>query len=81
VVITAQRGVFEHVETVLALGVTADARVSLSLFKDSTDVAENDPEMLDVSSMWATPGVDVIDVGITFGTPTSGPIFINWSAT
>ena len=81
VTIAEVRGVFEHAQTVAAIGVSLASRVTISLAQDATDVAENDPEMLDVSSMWATPGVDQINVGITFGTPTSGPIVINWSAT
>jgi len=80
VTITEQRGVFEHVQTVAAIGVTPASRVAISLNQDPTDVAENDPEMLDVASMWAVAGVAQITIGLTFGAPTSGPILVNWSA-
>ena len=72
-------GVFEHIHTVAAAGVTPTSRLTVDL-APAPDSAENDPEMLDVQSLWASPGTGQITIGITFAAPTAGPILINWSA-
>jgi len=42
---------------------------------------ENAADMLDIASMAATPGTDEIVVQMSFSTPTTGEIPLNWSAT
>jgi hypothetical protein len=72
-------GAFEHIQTFTAAGVTAASRISAAL-AGVDHTAENDPEMLVVSSLWGAPGTGQITVGITFAAPTSGPVVVNWSA-
>ena len=79
VTISHQTGRFEHIQTVAAVGVTPSSRLTVGI-APAPDSAENDPELLDVQSLWASPGTDQITIGITFAVPTSGPILINWSA-
>ncbi|MBT9137972.1 MAG: hypothetical protein DDT31_00516 [Syntrophomonadaceae bacterium] len=74
-----QRGVLEWRETVVATGVTPSSRVTVVL-AGVNDSAENDAEMLDILGLAAIPLTGQIAVVAAFGTPTSGPIAINWSA-
>jgi len=72
-------GALEWVQVFSATGVLPSSRIILSI-AGTDDNAENDPELLDVLSLWATPGTDQLTIGITFGALSSGPIPINWSA-
>lgn len=79
VTIAQQLGALEHTQTVSAPGVTPSSHILVSL-APAQDTDENDPELLDVTSLWAAPGTDQITIGVTFAVPASGPILINWSA-
>jgi hypothetical protein len=76
---TEQRGVLEWSQTVTATGVTPASRVTVAL-AGVADTAENDAEMLEILGLAATPLTDQITITAAFGTPTSGPISIHWSA-
>lgn len=77
--VTVANGSYEHTETVAAVGVTASSKVLLSL-GTMVDADENDPEMVDVATMGATPGTDTLSIQIAFHGPMRGAIPINWSA-
>lgn len=79
VTVPTQSGQLEHTQTVSAVGVTPSSVVIVSL-AGAQDTDENDPELLDVTSLWATPLSGQITIGLTFATPTSGPINVKWSA-
>lgn len=70
----------EHRQSVTAPGITPASRLFVIL-APVPDSAENDPELIDLLTLSASPGTDTITVSITFSQPTSGPIFLNWSAT
>lgn len=78
--VTLTQAVLQHSQTVAAAGVTASKVVLVSL-APALDTDENDPELLDVVALRATPGTDAITFGLTFNVPTVGPIKLNWSAT
>lgn len=77
--VTVPNGSNEWEETVTATGVTGTSKVILGL-APAADTEENDPIMLDVRSMSATPGTNQITVYMAFGIPASGAIKLNWSA-
>lgn len=77
--VTLGTAAFQHSETVAAVGVTPASVVLVSL-APVVDADANDPEMLDVVALWATPGTDTITFGLTFSTKTVGPVKLNWSA-
>ena len=77
--VTLSAAAFQHSQTVAAVGVTPESVVLVSLAPVADDDA-NDPELLDVVALWATPGTDQITFGLTFSTKTVGPIKLNWSA-
>ena len=66
-------------ETFAAIGLTAASRVQVWLAPED-DLLENSPELLDIVSLTATPGIDTLTVLITFSERTSGPINLLWSA-
>ena len=66
-------------ETITATGVTPSSRVFLCLAPASDD-DENDPTMLSLLGLAASPGTDEITVAMGFGVLTQGPINLNWSA-
>ena len=69
----------QHSQTVTVTGVTEESLIFVSLAPtEHTD--ENEPEGLDIVSMWGKAGTGEITFGLTFSTPTSGPIKLNWSA-
>jgi hypothetical protein len=70
---------FNDTEVIAAIGVTAGKRVFLSL-GEHLDTDENDPELLDLSSLSGVAGLDQIAVKSVFMTPTSGPVKLNWMA-
>lgn len=72
-------GAFESTGTFTATGVTPSMRVFASL-AGVADTEENDPELLDVVSLWARSGTDQVIVGVTLGVGVSGNISVNWSA-
>lgn len=67
------RGVLEHTQTVAAEGVTTGSVISVSLAPHS-DADENSPELLDLSSISATPLTNSLAVTLTFATRTSGVV-------
>jgi hypothetical protein len=77
--ITMDSDPFNDTEVVAAVGVTAGKRVFLSL-GEHLDTDENDPELLDLSSLSGVAGLDQITVKSVFMTPTSGPVKLNWMA-
>lgn len=77
--ITIPAAAFQYSQAVAAPGITSDSVVLVSL-APAVDADDNDPEMLDVVALWATPGTDEITFGLTFDTPTVGPVKLNWSA-
>jgi hypothetical protein len=77
--VTVPNARYEHSETITATGVTPTSRVTLALGL-MDDQAQNSADMLDIASMGAVPGTNQITVQMSFSTPTSGPIPINWSA-
>ncbi len=73
------KGTLAHTQTFSATGVTSSMHVDVRLAGvGSTE--ENEPELLDLVSLWAVPSTDSIEVGVTFSTLTSGPVLVNWSA-
>jgi hypothetical protein len=70
---------FEWIETVAAVGVAPANRILVTL-GNHVDADENDGEMLDVMGVSAMPGTDQITFCLAFGTPTAGPVKLNWSA-
>ena len=62
-----------------APGVAATSIITVSL-APSLDADENNPELLDLVTLWAEPGTDQITLNATFSDPTSGAVKINWSA-
>jgi hypothetical protein len=76
--VTVANNAIEVSQTVAAVGVTGSSRVFASLGA-MADSAENDAEMLDVLSLAAVPGADVITFDMAFASPQSGAIPINWS--
>ena len=72
-------GRLEWAQTFAAVGVLPTSRIVLSLAGEA-DSAENDPELLDVLSLWGTPATGEITIGATFGAQVSGPVTVNWSA-
>jgi hypothetical protein len=78
-VLTLPTARIEHEETVAAVGVTPSSRV-VAWLAATADDDENDPEMTDLVTLWARPLTDEIAIGVTFSTPASGPINLNWSA-
>ncbi len=66
-------GVLEHTQTVAAEGVTTGSVISVSLAPHN-DVDENSPELLDLSSISATPLTNQLAVTLTFATRTSGVV-------
>lgn len=77
--VTIPTAAFQHSETVAAVGVTPASVVLVGL-SPAVDADDNDPELLDVVALWATPGTDQITFGLTFSTPAVGPVKLNWSA-
>ena len=77
--VTLSAAAFQHSETVAAVGVLPASVVLVSL-APALDADDNDPELLDCVSLWATPGTDTITFGLTFSTKTVGPVKLNWSA-
>lgn len=65
--------------TIPAVGVTPTDLIFIGLGA-FTDEDENDPSLLDIAAMSAVAGTDEITVNVTFLTPTSGLIRLNWSA-
>lgn len=72
-------GAYERQATVAAPGVTPASAIEIVL-APSADDDENDPELLDLLTIAATPATDTFDAILTFGTLTSGPIKIRWRA-
>lgn len=72
-------GVIEHVQTVAAAAVSAGQRVQLALAA-TLDEDENEPELMDVSSLSGRALAGQIEVTATFATRTSGPVQLIWSA-
>ncbi len=72
-------GSIEHQQSVAAVGVTSAMKVSLQLAVHA-DTDENDATMLDIRSTSAAAGSGTITVQLSFGEPTSGPIFFNYIA-
>lgn len=70
---------YEWSETVAAAGVLAGS-VVIAALAPALDTDENDPELLDLASLSAMPGVNTLSFEIAFREPSSGPIKINWSA-
>lgn len=79
ITLTEQRGALEHRQTVTAVGVTAGMKIWLSLV-GVDDSVENDPEMMDILALSAKALSGQLEIIAAFGTPTSGPIELNWSA-
>jgi hypothetical protein len=77
--VPAPAGRLEWAQTFAAVGVLPTSRIVLSLAGEA-DSAENDPELLDVLSLWGTPATGEITIGATFGAQVSGPVTVNWSA-
>ncbi len=69
----------EHHQTVSAPGITPLSRLFLTL-APAPSGAENDPEMIDLLTLSATPATDAFTITATFSQPTSGAILLNWSA-
>lgn len=78
-VLTLATNRFEHEETVAAVGVTGTSRVNVWL-APASDADENVPEMIDLITMSAAPGIGQITVTAAFDIPTAGPLKIQWSA-
>lgn len=68
---------FNDTEVVAAVGVVPGNRVFLSL-GEHADADENDPELLDLSSLSGVAGTNQITVKAVFLTPTAGPVKLNW---
>lgn len=77
--VTVPAGALSHVETFAAIGVAPASLIFLAIGAHS-DSDENSPELLDVSTISGTAGTDQITATLTFATPTSGPINLNWRA-
>lgn len=77
VTVTGSR--LEWEQTVVATGVTPSNGIILTL-ASHLDEDENTAEMLDISSMSAQAGTDQITVLLSFSTPTTGQIKLNWIA-
>lgn len=77
--VTLSAAAFQHSQTVAAVGVTP-AKVILASLAPALDADDNDPELLDLVTVWGVPGTDQITFGLTFSAPTSGPVKLNWSA-
>lgn len=77
--VTLTTAQFQHSQTVAAVGVTPSKVMVVSL-APALDADDNDPELLDLVAVWGVPGTDQITFGLTFSTPTSGPVKLNWSA-
>ena len=75
----ASAGQLECEQNIVAAEVIPTHRIFLSLAATSDD-DENDPELLDIASMQGVAGNGAIAINLTFLTPTSGPIKLNWSA-
>src|SRR5574343_833693 len=71
--LTMASAAYELSQTVAVVGVTAASRITTWL-APANDSDENDPEMLDLVTTWATPGTDAITFGMTFDTLTSGNV-------
>lgn len=78
--ITLPTALMEWEQTVAAVGVTAVSRIMLCL-APALDTDENDPAMLAVNSLSATPSTDQITISMAFAVPAQGAIKLNWSAT
>jgi len=72
-------GTLSHTQTFSTTGVTSSMHVDVRL-AGVASTEENEPELLDLVSLWAVPSTDSIEVGVTFSTLTSGPVLVNWSA-
>lgn len=79
VTISTVGGKLEHEETVSASGVTGSMRIVPSLAA-TTDSDENTAELLDLMALDAVPGTNQISFRLAFGTPTAGPIKLNYMA-
>lgn len=73
--LTLSSAAYELSQTVAVGGVTTASRITTWL-APANDSDENDPEMLDLVAMWATPGTGSITFGMTFDTLTSGNVKI-----
>ena len=72
-------GRFEHEEVLAAVGVTAGMQVMLALAPHA-DTDENNCQAINLRGMAGEAGTDTITVRLSFGSPTSGPIRINYMA-
>jgi hypothetical protein len=77
--ITIPTARLEWEETVTATGVTGSSRI-MACLAPALDTDENDPAMLSVTSLSASPGTDQITITMTFTVPARGAIKLNWSA-
>lgn len=68
-------GVFEHSEALSHVGALATHRVQVWL-QPGADDDENVAEMIDLSTVWATPNTNTITFGASFRDTSSGPIKI-----
>lgn len=78
-VVQVPNNALEHSQTVTATGVTSSKVIICSL-ANHTDADENSAELLDIASMSGLPGTDQISFTLSFITPTSGNVKLNWSA-
>jgi len=79
VLLTVPANSTSHAEIVTFTGCTAVSRLFATI-APHLDTDENDPEMLDVASLSASPGVGTATVRVSFFEPTTGPIRINLMA-
>jgi hypothetical protein len=75
--VTVPNGSREWSESVSVAGASATSRVSVWL-APAADGDENDPEMLDLQTLWAVPGSGTVTFGLTFSYPQSGPVKLNY---
>ncbi|WP_310533137.1 hypothetical protein [Novosphingobium sp.] len=77
--ITIPTAQLEWEETVTATGVTPASRI-MACLAPALDADENDPALLSVVNLSASPGTDQITISIAFAVPAQGAIKLNWSA-
>lgn len=77
VTIPGPAGLFEHEETVAAVGTTSASTIIPSLAHHSDD-DENHEQLLDLVTLTAEPGTDAITFRMAFSQRTSGIIRVNY---
>lgn len=75
--ISSIKGVYEYAQTITDADVTAASKILITL-GTFTDDDENNAEMLNISSLSATPNNGSFDVILTFSEETNGIINLNY---